>query len=133
GGRWRCCYFSLGHLKFANAGFVSFAHQFAAMICQLVPSLRSSAHFPAVAARIAVPAAPPASGMTLEVADTTVCAAMVLSFRMRPGLSDADGRVSVHVPDALKIIAASMAVAESVVPVTVLGALALSARVTVLP
>ena len=35
--------------------------QFASVICQLVPSLCSVANLPAVAARMAVPAAPPAA------------------------------------------------------------------------
>ena len=43
-------------------------HQFAAMMIQLVPSDCRTAHLPAVAAKIPVLAAPPASGTTFELA-----------------------------------------------------------------
>jgi hypothetical protein len=44
------------------------------MITQLEPSLTSSAQFPAVPDTIAVPAAPPARGTTLEDALLIACA-----------------------------------------------------------
>jgi hypothetical protein len=65
------------------------------MMIQLVPSLTSVAYLPAVAARIPVPAAPPASGTTLEEAETTVNAAIVLSMISRPVQALAVGNVTV--------------------------------------
>ena len=60
-------------------------------------------HFPAVAERMAVPAAPPANGTTLLAADTTVLAVIVLTEISRPGNEDAAGRVRVTVPAKLAI------------------------------
>src|SRR5258706_4842476 len=97
-------------------------HQLPAMICQLEPSDFRSAHLPAVAARIAVPAAPPTRGTTLEASDTTVCAWIVRIVSSRPGTAAADSRVSVIVPARFAMNALSADVIVSVMFRPVLGA-----------
>lgn len=79
------------------------------MSCQLVPSLLSLAHFPAVPARMPVLADPPAIGTTFEVAEFIACAAMVRTHNSRPGTVEADSSVTVQVADVLKIKSPSVA------------------------
>src|SRR4249920_153819 len=74
---------------------------------QLVPSETSSAHLPAVAARMAVPAEPPINGTTLDVADTTVNAAMVRMRMDRPAHAVAVGSVTVMLAPPLQTISRS--------------------------
>jgi hypothetical protein len=74
------------------------------MMFQLVPSDCIVAHLPAEFARIAVPAAPPASGTTFDATLTTVWACTVLTVTDLPGKLDALGSVSVHDPAASFII-----------------------------
>lgn len=65
------------------------------MITQSVPLLLSVAHLPAVAAKIAVPAAPPARGTTLLLAESTApanCVTMCSSLLVKEA---ADGSVYV--------------------------------------
>src|SRR6185369_14151076 len=76
--------------------------QLLSMMIQLVPSLTSFANFPAVAARIAVPGVAESDGHTFEVAETTVCAWIVLMTYTLPTLAPlAAGNVSVMVPALL--------------------------------
>jgi hypothetical protein len=72
--------------------------QFADMMTQFVPSLTSSAYLPAVAVKIAVPAAPPASGTTLLDAESTVCACVVFNSSDLPVFAEADGSVTTIEP-----------------------------------
>jgi hypothetical protein len=65
------------------------------MMTQLVPFDTNSAHAPSVAGKIAVPAASPSIGTTLDVLDITVCAWMVLIVNSRPSQLAALGKVIV--------------------------------------
>ena len=79
------------------------------MMTQFVPSLTSSAHFPAVAARIAVPAVSVSSGLTLDDAEITVNAARVLILTRRPTQDDAAGSVTVIEAPPLQMTSFSFA------------------------
>src|SRR5262245_24872223 len=73
-----------------------------AIISQLVPFDTSSAQLPATAAMMAVLAAPPARGTTLEALDVTVCVPDRFLMRIsRPGKDDAVGSVTTQLDPAL--------------------------------
>ena len=91
------------------------------MMIQLVPSLTNVAYLPAVAARIRVLAAPPASWTTLDDAETTVKATIVLSITSRPVHELAAGSVAVMVAVPLQMIQFS-AIPSVKLPVFVTGA-----------
>lgn len=74
------------------------------MIFQFVALLTSRAQAPVVAGKMAVPAAPPALGMTFEVAEVRVCACSLLKNSSRPGKDAADGRVTTQPLPALLLI-----------------------------
>jgi hypothetical protein len=99
---------TFGHLAalIASEKDVILAHALLDIVCQLAPSDTSRAHRPATEAKIAVPAAPPANGTTLEDAEVTVFP-VVLTLSHRPGNDPAAGRVTVQA--ALKIISLSVA------------------------
>jgi len=67
-----------------------------------VPSDCNIAYLPAVAARIAVPAVAVLIGNTFEDALLIAYAAIVFTYRMRPGKLAAAGKVNVQVAVVLK-------------------------------
>ena len=87
-----------------------------------MPLLVSDAYLPAVADKIAVPAAPPLSGITLFDALSTVFAVIVLITIVLPGNNIADGSVSIAAPAKLYMILVSLyaVVCAAVVTVTML-------------
>src|SRR5258708_2083899 len=91
------------------------------MICQFVPSDCRAAHLPAVAERIAVPAAPPTSGTTFDAAETTVWFWMVRIVTRLPGKLAATSKVSVIVPALFAVKEVSEATMVSVAAVPVRG------------
>ena len=71
------------------------------MITQLVPSETSVANFPAVAARIAVPAVLEPIGFTFEDAEFIAKAVIVLRYNTLPVKDAGAGSVTVQVADVL--------------------------------
>jgi len=65
------------------------------MVIQLVPFDCNIENFPAVAARIAVPAVADPSGTTFELAEVTEFAVIFFNRKIRPGNDAAAGRVKV--------------------------------------
>jgi hypothetical protein len=73
------------------------------MMTQLVPLEYNVHQAPSVAGRIAVPAVALSIGATLEDAETTDCAWIVLNQSVLPSVIVGSGRVTVTVPARSKI------------------------------
>src|SRR5574343_2004826 len=74
------------------------------MMTQLDPSLTMVAQLPAAAPVMVVPAAPPAAGTTLDEADTTENATVVLNVMRRPVQEDAAGSVTTQLLPAFVLM-----------------------------